>query len=488
MSDPTTAPWLESGYADIVSAVRSDGDIEVEFANGDVVITPAATFGIAAEEFRLDVDPDEALSLRAVTADGNTINLSWAQIRAATDQAFAQELRRRDAEESRRIGLRLRALREDKNLSQRDVASLVDMSPPQLSKIESGTFDLRVSTVQALLRAMGATFADISDPEALEVSQRTLRKRAERAGVPSDLTDRLLARTPRDAVVRVLCRAFSWSREALLNGVPESPGLSVEVAFKAVRAQEPGGSPLVNLAYTVSKVVRTVADLPSYSGVSSDPADVRRHASDEHGQITLDSLLGWMWSTGIVVIPLHGRGGFSAAVWAIDDVPVVVLKEVRELAVFWLFDLAHELGHIARGHVLKAGVVDLDSPTPHGDADSQEQEASEFALDLLLPGHETLLRQVRAEARGSHLRFKGAVATVAKRAQVSPALLGMVAAYELTEVGQYKDRWGSSTNLARPEGAGRERAQAAARDHLPPDGLADVDAVLINALVLGSDP
>lgn len=91
---------------------------------------------------------------------------------------------------------------------------------------------------------------------------------------------------------------------------------------------------------------------------------------------------------------------------------------------------------------------------PHGDSqDSTEQADSDFGLEILLPNHEELLQDVRREARGSHLRFKGAVASVADAAQVIPGLLGMVAAYALTEVGQEKDRWGSATNLARPDGA-----------------------------------
>jgi len=72
---------------------------------------------------------------------------------------------------------------------------------------------------------------------------------------------------------------------------------------------------------------------------------------------------------------------------------------------------------------------------------------------------EQLLQEVRREARGSHLCFKGAVASVADAARVSPGLLGMIAAYALTEVGQDKDRWGSATNLARPDGSGCEQGQ-----------------------------
>jgi len=93
---------------------------------------------------------------------------------------------------------------------------------------------------------------------------------------------------------------------------------------------------------------------------------------------------------------------------------------------------------------------------------------------------------VRREARGSHLRFKGAVASVADAAQASPGLLGMVAAYALTEVGQDKDRWGSATNLARPDGGGREQVQKVARLFLSPSHLDPVDVVLIRQLVLGA--
>jgi len=184
---------------------------------------------------------------------------------------------------------------------------------------------------------------------------------------------------------------------------------------------------------------------------------------------------------------MAGRGDFSAAVWDASARPVIVLKESRELAVYWLFDLAHELAHLALGHVDQTGLIDVDSPAPSvGSPDSMEQAANDFALEILLPDHQELLQEVRREARGSHLRFKGAVASVADAAQVSPGLLGMVAAYALTEVGQDKDRWGSATNLARSDGGGREQVQKVARQFLSPGHLDPVDGVLIRQLVLGA--
>jgi hypothetical protein len=116
--------------------------------------------------------------------------------------------------------------------------------------------------------------------------------------------------------------------------------------------------------------------------------------------------------------------------------------------------------------------------------DAQEQEANAYALELLVGDHATLVEAVRRESRGNYLRFKDAVATVAKQGNVSPGLLGMVAAYELTEIGQAKDRWGSATNLAGPDGEGRGQVQAALIARLNTRGMAEEDASLLSAAVL----
>lgn len=483
MSSQSTGTWTEPGYADIVSATRSGDEIEVAFANGDLISIPSAMIGVSSADFQVQVDPEEALSVGIIDGSAEPREVSWTQIRAMTDPAFAQELRRRDAEEARRVGLRLKALREDRNLSQRDLANLVGMSAPQLSKIESGAFDLRLSTVRSLLRAMGADFADIADPNAPEVSQRSLRRTAERAGVPRDLVDRLLQWFPRRDAPSAIARALNWPLDDLIVGSVENQRLALNVAFKSVAVRPPENSALVGFAYRLSKLVRGVPSLPAYSGVPATAADIRKSAATADGEVTLDSLLEWAWRCGICVIPLHGQKQFSAAVWTVEDAPVIVLKDSRGLSVYWLFDLAHELGHIVSGHVDAGGIVDVDAPKPTTSDDVLEEEASRVGLDILLPNHRALLDEVRVRARGSHLRFKGAVDSTAADAKVNPGLLGMVAAYELTEVGEEKDRWGSATNLARPDGSGRARVQAVARKYLRPEHFAEFDAMLIEAAV-----
>ena len=481
-----TGPWSEEGYADIVGAARSGSELEIEFANGDVVLLPAARFGVSGD-FEVTTDPEEGLSVRIVAPPNQPLVLPWTQIRSAADPSFAQELRRRETEEARRIGLRLRALREDKNLNQRDVAKLVGMSAPQLSKIESGALDLRVSTVQSLLRAMGASLADIAG-EAPEVSQRSVIKSAEKAGVPREVVTALVSAAPRSSVARVMERAFGWRLSQLIAGDLVRDALPPGVAFKATRpGKDLSVSPQVRLGQTIADIVRRAASVSQHQTLPTDGHTINLEARDESGQVTLPSLAKWAWDRGVPVVPLAGRGDFYAAVWSGLPPPVIVLKDSRELAVYWLFDLAHECAHLALNHVGHDGLVDVDAPAPRMDtSDSIEQAANEFALEILLPDHQQLLSDVRREARGSHLRFKGAVATVAAAANVNAGLLGMVAAYALLEVGQEKDRWGSATNLARSDGPGREQVQQVARTFLTPKDLDEVDVLLIRELVLGA--
>ncbi len=270
MTTEIRAPWSEEGYADIAAAARTGSDIEVEFANGDVVLLPASRFGLAGD-FEVEPDLEEGLSVRIVRPSAPPAVLSWMQIRSAADPAFAHELRRREMDEARRIGVRLRALREDKNLNQRDVAHLAGMSAPQLSKIENGSLDLRVSTVQSLLRAMGASLSDIAGPDAPEVSQKVVIKRAEAAGVPRELMGGLLPAAPRNVMTRLIERAFGWRVDQLVSGQLPTPSILAGVAFKATRAgKDPSRSPVVLLGRTIADIVRTaVADSPALPGTGA---------------------------------------------------------------------------------------------------------------------------------------------------------------------------------------------------------------------------
>lgn len=483
MTGPIREPWEQPGYSDIIAAARTTDGVEVRFANGDVVTVSAGLLGVPNADFSVQTNNEDTTCVRIISGTAER-DVDWTAIRAASDRAFASELRERDAEESRRVGRRLKALREDRDFSQRDLAQLVGMTAPQLSKLEVGSTDMRLSTVRSLLRAMGASFADISDPDAPEFSVKELGRRAKRGGAPADVIKRIAESVAPDQFVAVLMRAFDWTREALYGDRLQPPLLTEAVQFKSARPK-PHDSPHLPLARTIS-VISASLHRGAIGNVPEDPQELRRQLLERSGEVTLESLLAWAWSTGILVVPLVGSGGFSAAAWSVGGRPVVVLKESRDLVAYWLFDLAHELGHLGRGHLAVAGVVDLSSPTSPDASDLQEREANAYALDLLLPGHQKLIAAVRKETAGSHLLFKGAVASVASAADVSPGLLGVVAAFEMSEVGEYKDRWGSAQNLGKPEGSGRSVAERHFLSNMPLHELPEIDATLVRIVALSS--
>ena len=155
------SPRAEPGYSDIASANQIGDQIEIVFLNGDVVLLPPQRLGILGHFSVALAEDDDGLAITVATADAER-DVTWSQIRGASDPHFAQEMRRQDVEESRRIGARLRALRLARGLSQKAVAASASMTTPQLSKIENGASDMRFSTVLALLRSMGATLDDIA--------------------------------------------------------------------------------------------------------------------------------------------------------------------------------------------------------------------------------------------------------------------------------------------------------------------------------------
>ena len=478
---PTKQLWESAGYSDVVAAEIVGGDLRVGFANGDVVDIALSRLGLS-EATEVWADPDDVTKVAALVGK-EKVDVDWMKLRAASDAAFAKELRRRDADEAHRVGRRLKALREDRGLRQDVVAEQVGMTPPQLSKIERGQSDLRISTVRALLRVMNASFADIASPDAPEASLAEIAKAGQKAGVPRDVMERLVRSVARGKVSALLERAFGWTTSDLVAGKP-LPALAVPVNFKAARHQQPADSPLLHLAFTATSVAASTARAEPPRTLHRDPSSLRQQLADASGTITLEGLLRAAWDVGIVVLPLSGPGAFTAVAWLVDARPAIVLKEGRDLLVFWLFDLAHELGHHALGHVSERAVVDVERPDLR-DSDEMERQANAFALQLLLPNHEQLVAEVREDSlRGEpRLRFKFAVQRVAAAHGVNTALLGMVAAYALSDVAEQKDRWGSATNIAKAERSGAQVAREVVSDYLNLNSLESSEAAILRAVV-----
>jgi Zn-dependent peptidase ImmA (M78 family) len=273
----------------------------------------------------------------------------------------------------------------------------------------------------------------------------------------------------------------------LLAGAPESPPLEFPVSFKSPDPARAKSSPLVRLARTVSEISAGALQAPVRE-VPHDPGVIRVQIGTASGPISLEALVEWAWDMGVLVIPTPGtKKIFSGAAWKIGERPVAVLSSEQASPPFWLFDLAHELGHLALGHPDERGVVDIDKPGEPID-DAHEEEANRFALDLLLPKSEELLVEIRRRCEGSldwqKRKFKWKVIEVAEEAGVDKALLATTAAYALRDIAKPVDRWGSAQNIAKEQGKGRTIVQEALRRRIDLDLLPELDAALLRVVVL----
>jgi len=105
--------------------------------------------------------------------------------------------------------------------------------------------------------------------------------------------------------------------------------------------------------------------------------------------VGLQQLIDYCWDCGIPVLhlatPLLGAKKMDGIAMSLNGRPSIVLASKRACG-FTLFHLAHELGHIALGHVAANGAIvddEIKKSDPDVDRDPQEVDADRFAIELL---------------------------------------------------------------------------------------------------------
>lgn len=314
---------------------------------------------------------------------------------------------------------------------------------------------------------------------------KTVRLNAQKSGAPSAALKELASRLGPRRFATVIAHGFGWDVEQLLVGPPESSELQVAVSFKSRDPEKAKSSPLVRLARTVSEASAPVYDAP-VERLPADPAEIRA-VLEKEGGVSLESLTRWAWDRGVVLIPTPWGQNFSGAAWYVGSRPVIVLSSGQRWLAFWLFDLAHELGHIALGHTAEEGVVEIDKPGRETD-DQREEEANRFALELLVPESERLFEEIRRRSEGSlefqKQKFKWKVIDVAKEEGLDEAVLATTAASALTDIAEQVDRWGSAQNIAKEQGEAMPLMRTAFAERIDLDSMSELDAALTRVVVL----
>ncbi len=139
---------------------------------------------------------------------------------------------------------------------------------------------------------------------------------------------------------------------------------------------------------------------PVQKKVPKDPVALRAEILAKHECVSLNSLLSWCAGAGIPVLHIDKLPGkkMTGLVVREGERFAIVLSR-KGTPAHLLFHLAHELGHIANGHLTGNGFVVDEKIGRANTADADEKEADAYAIRLIngkevsyRPGAQTVIR------------------------------------------------------------------------------------------------
>jgi len=352
-------------------------------------------------------------------------------------------------------------------LSQRQLAEKLSMKEQQIQRYEATDYaGANLQRIDQVIRALGIRLQkQLFIPEVAVTPDHLFRKLGQVGFNKEFVTYRLLSPKLRAYLesgtsindlegllfnnVASISRIFNWEPSRFLSNMPLELDQSIvsQTRFKMpVSANKARAS-----AYTVYAhylALLTIQATPSVVG-KPIPTSWRhlRAQLDSFGEVSLLNLVRYVWSLGVVVLPLKDSGQFHAATWRVRGRNVIVIKQQSSSEARWIIDLLHDLWHAAQSPELSEHSIIEDKP-PYSDEQQlmEEQTANDFAADVVFRGKSTDLAEECAAECSKRLEWlKSAVQRVATRRGVRVDLLANYLAYRLELEDQ--DWWGAATNL-----------------------------------------
>jgi hypothetical protein len=180
------------------------------------------------------------------------------------------------------------------------------------------------------------------------------------------------------------------------SSLERSNGAVLPQAEKSVKFKKSMGTYIAELAWAKAIALRTAeivtraATVEFSEGTHSVEQLREQILSEGNPYVALDTLLDYLWASGVPVIHVssfpRGRKMDGMAV-RIGDRPVIVISKNKKCSAWLLFILAHELGHVANGHLKSnEAIVDEkieDTDSEEASAFQDEVEANQYAVALL---------------------------------------------------------------------------------------------------------
>lgn len=246
-----------------------------------------------------------------------------------------------------------------------------------------------------------------------------------------------------------------------------------EVRFKRWQATDHSSLlPAVSIAKRVFELLLSCAkNLPTSRLEGSDPSDLRERILAQAQNVTLTDLLRYSWDFGVPVVQLDslpkGAKRVDGMAFFVACRPCIALASSRKSPAFLIWHLAHEMGHVALGH-LHSGAA-LDVSIDFNSEQAEEREANLFAKDLVYGKKNRegfkAARHLTGEALASSARATGAMH------RIYPGSI-------VTSYGFNMSAWGtaqSALNVLGVAEGGSEAVRAAMAERIDLDELADTD-------------
>ncbi len=166
------------------------------------------------------------------------------------------------------------------------------------------------------------------------------------------------------------------------------PKLQYKVKFKTAKNVSLSSNDLwpQSIAIRVNELLKNTFTR-KYDVAPADINVIRDDIIRNYDRITLANILDYLWTAGIPVLHVSefpkGLKKMDGMVIKTEDRPVIILSRNRKHEAWLLFIIAHELGHIAKGHINNKEDVIYDSDIEYEEEDYEEKEATEFALELI---------------------------------------------------------------------------------------------------------
>jgi transcriptional regulator with XRE-family HTH domain/Zn-dependent peptidase ImmA (M78 family) len=478
---PPERAWEKSEYRTVVEA-HLDDELHVGFADGSEAVVPLDRLLPRDAVPAAGDDVRFSASEVVVPTDAGDVEVSWLDVRAQSDSAFREFLVETADEEARRIGQALRALRRRRGLTAKAVAASADIAPMSLSRIERGEHDVVYRTLRRLLAAMNYSLRDLAEASDALSDPTAIAEGLRNAGVPARVIQQLRgALSDRaDKIVAAAERIFGWEPAELASGTHLALNRAAAVSgrFKSQVNQNPALATYTLWVHWLAHTVDQGCPRPP-AEVPENPQAIRDEILKTHGRVDFTALLAWCWDHHVAVLPLQDPGEFHGACWNFDGRAVIVLKQLTPSASRWAFDLAHELGHVAR-HIdahTPAYVELHDLSSSEALADDDEQEANDFAGALLLGNPEELAQELAARTDGRLQRLRRELPPVAEEHNVSAGALANYMAYRLALEGE--SWWGPAANVQNDETNAPELARQALLEQVDWSLLSPDDAALL---------